>query len=314
MADTFPRQNARTQRFTLGAPRNFTLTTDGRAALFLRSKGPEDPVTCLWAIDVASGAERLLADPADLLADAAGAELPAAERARRERAREGAAGIVGYSADSSGWVLAFALAGRLYVVDSGNSDGSGALLLDTTEGVFDPRMSPDAQHVSYVVGDELHVVSTTDGAPGRVLAAEDGLTVSWGSAEFIAAEEMRRSRGHWWAPGGQRLVVARVDVAPVSEWHIADPAQPWREPVAVRYPAAGTPNATVELALVELSDGARTSVPWDRDLLPYLVDVTWRPEEPLTLVTSTRDQRRMVVFTVDPASGGAEVVAELTDP
>lgn len=310
MADTFPRQNARTQRFTLGAPRNFSLTHDDSKVVFLRSRGPEDPVTCLWSIDVASGEEQLLADPTELLADVAGAELPPAERARRERAREGAAGIVGYSADTSGRMLAFALAGRLYV-----HDGEGeARLLDTSEGVFDPRISPDGRHVSYVAGDELHVVSTVDGAAGRLLAGDDAPTVSWGSAEFIAAEEMRRGRGHWWSPDGDQLIVARVDIDPVDQWHIADPAQPWREPVPIRYPAAGTPNAVVELALLGLVDGARTPVPWDRDLLPYLVDVAWRPDEPLTLVTSTRDQRRMVVFTVDPITGAAEIAVELTDP
>ena len=55
MADTFPRQSARTQRFTLGAPRDVTVSALGDRVAFLRSSGPEDPVTSLWAIDLPDG-------------------------------------------------------------------------------------------------------------------------------------------------------------------------------------------------------------------------------------------------------------------
>ena len=310
MADTFPRQSARTQRFTLGAPRTFSTSADGSTVTFLRSRGPEDAVNCLWDKDVASGEETLRADPAALLADVGALELPAAERARRERAREGAAGIVGYSADLSGTSVAFALAGRLYVVAAGGPPR----LLETAEGVFDPRMSPDAMHVSFVIGDALHVVAVEKSVPVRLLIDEQVEGVSWGSAEFVAGEEMGRTRGHWWSPDGDRLVVARVDVTPVATWHIADPAQPWREPMRIRYPAAGAANADVGLSLVALAGGHRTAIDWDRDALPYLVDVTWNAGEPLTLVASSRDQLTMAVLTVDPESGASELVRELTDP
>ena len=83
--DSFPRLQARTARFTLGRPRSFTVAADGSRVLFLRSRGGTDRVTCLWSYDVATRTETLIADPLKLLAgdDA----VPAAERARRERAR-----------------------------------------------------------------------------------------------------------------------------------------------------------------------------------------------------------------------------------
>ena len=74
-ADTFPRQSARTQRFTLGAPRDVTVASDGTQLAFLRSAGPEDPVTALWALNLPDGVERCVADPRVLLADG-GDELP----------------------------------------------------------------------------------------------------------------------------------------------------------------------------------------------------------------------------------------------
>ena len=108
MTDSFPRRQARTRRFTLGAPRGFTISPDGDRVVFLRSRGGTDPVTCLWTLDLATGAERLVADPAAL--DSAGDEdLPPEERARRERSREQAGGIVGYATDRATSTVAFAL-------------------------------------------------------------------------------------------------------------------------------------------------------------------------------------------------------------
>ncbi|MHB1432596.1 MAG: S9 family peptidase, partial [Streptosporangiaceae bacterium] len=52
MTESFPRQQARTQNFSLGAPRSFQVSPDGRRIVFLRSKGGSDPVTCLWALDL----------------------------------------------------------------------------------------------------------------------------------------------------------------------------------------------------------------------------------------------------------------------
>ena len=123
MTDTFPRQNARTQRFTLGVPRSFQISPDGDRIVFLRSKGGSDPVTCLWLLDVASGTERLIADPAQL--GAAGAETDEAEKARRERSREQAAGIVAFGCDADVRLAVFGLAGQVYAADlTGAAGGS----------------------------------------------------------------------------------------------------------------------------------------------------------------------------------------------
>ncbi|HEY3485656.1 MAG TPA: S9 family peptidase, partial [Ilumatobacteraceae bacterium] len=89
MTDTFPRQYARTQRLSLGEPRDIAVSADGRRIIFLRSRAGDDPVNCLWVADSATGEARLIADPLDLLA-AGDDDLPADERARRERMRESA--------------------------------------------------------------------------------------------------------------------------------------------------------------------------------------------------------------------------------
>ncbi|NDD86974.1 MAG: S9 family peptidase, partial [Actinobacteria bacterium] len=98
-ADSFPRQYARTQRLTLGEPRNIVVSPDGKRVVFCRSSSGSDPVNSLWVYDVDSSTERLVVDARVTSNDSAPGESDL-ERARRERAREGAGGIVSYSCNA----------------------------------------------------------------------------------------------------------------------------------------------------------------------------------------------------------------------
>ncbi|MER0245082.1 alpha/beta fold hydrolase [Streptomyces sp. HSW2009] len=302
---SFPRQHARTQRFSLGAPRAFSVSPDGARVVFLRSRHGTDLSHLLWVLDVAEGREYPAADPAVLLGGA-GEELSAEERARRERSREGAAGVVGYATDGAVELAAFALSGRLFVAELRAGTTRELPLTGEPGPVVDPRPSPDGRHVAYAAGGALRVIDSA-GDGDRALAEPDGPGVSYGLAEFIAAEEMDRSRGFWWSPASDALLVARVDDSPVQRWWIADPANPDREPEQVAYPAAGTPNAEVTLVHLTL-DGARTEVVWDRERFPYLARVHWAADGPPLLLVHSRDQRTQRYLTVDPATGETRTV------
>ncbi|MGI5392943.1 prolyl oligopeptidase family serine peptidase [Streptomyces sp. CA-251251] len=307
-SDSFPKRHARTQRFTLGAPRSFTVAPDGSRVAFLRSGSGTDRANALWVLDVEEGGERVTADPRALLG---GAEehLSPEERARRERSREGGAGIVGYATDSAVELAAFALSGRLFAAEL---RAGTARELPAPGPVIDPRPSPDGRHVAYVAQGSLRVVGA-EGDEDRALAEPDAEGVTYGLAEFIAAEEMARSRGFWWGPESDRLLVARVDDTPVSRWWISDPAHPERDPHHVPYPAAGTANADVRLFVIGL-DGGRTEVLWDRARYPYLARVHWSAAGAPLLLVQARDQRSQLFLAVDTESGTTRMVHADEDP
>ncbi|HEU5416786.1 MAG TPA: prolyl oligopeptidase family serine peptidase [Streptosporangiaceae bacterium] len=320
MTDSFPRQQARTRRFSLGAPRSFQVSPDGGTVAFLRSRGGTDPVTCLWALDVATGTERLVADPVQLAGF--GAEDDEREKARRERARELARGVVGFATDDAFAVAAFTLAGRVYLARLGaasaaGGDGRGAVReLATQIPAADPRPDPSGARVAYACAGALRVIDIATGEDRAVAGPAGDPLVTFGVAEFIAAEEMRRTRGYWWAPDGSALLAARVDENPVQRWHIADPSRPEAPAREVRYPAAGTANADVTAVIAGL-DGQLTPVTWDTAALPYLVTASWGgPDGAATplLVVQSRDQRTLVLLAADPATGKTRIVRADTDP
>ena len=250
---------------------------------FLRSFAGDDPVMGLWVFDLPQARERLVFDPRQGGGD--DADLPPEERARRERARERAEGVVSYSTDRAVSVAAFSVGGRLYLADLVRG---GARRLPAVEPVFDPRLDPTGRRVGYVAERALHVIEV-DGED-RVLAGEDVPDVSWGLAEFVAAEEMARQEGFWWSPDGSRIAAARVDERDVRVWHIFDAVDADATPRSVRYPVAGTRNADVRLFVLDL-DGRRAEVGWDRERFEYLARVVWSEGRPLTVLVQSRDQR-----------------------
>ncbi len=304
---SFPRQWARTARFTHGEPRNFTASSDGRRLIFCRSGAGDDPVNSLWVFDLAAGVERLVADPRELLQSDEASELTDAERLRRERLRDQGGGVTSYATDAPATVAAFALAGRLFVAGliSGN-----ARELRVDGPVFDPRPDPMAQRVAYVSGDTVRI-GELDGRSWELIGPDPGETeVSWGSAEFIAAEEMGRHRGYWWSPDGTRIAVARVDNSPVQVWNLSDPTHPEQLATTHRYPAAGTDNAIVGLFIADVAGPLRTppvAINWDHDEFPYLAGVTWDGSG-LAVTVQSRDQRDLLLLLADPNSGDTTVV------
>ncbi|MGH3437232.1 MAG: prolyl oligopeptidase family serine peptidase [Sciscionella sp.] len=309
---SFPRLQARTQRFTLGTPRTFRVAPDGSRVVFLRSSSGVDARHNLYRLDPADGGETCVIDAAAVSGGVAEEVLPPEEKARRERSRTQAGGVTGYACDARVRVATVALSGKLYVADLG---GGGVREIAVPAPVIDPRPDPTGSRVAYVHGSGVRVHELDSGADRELVgrAENEGEDIRWGLAEFIAAEEMGRARGYWWSPEGDRLLVTRTDATSVPRWHIADPANPQRPPNTVAYPAAGTANVDVTLALVAL-DGARVDVTWDNTAFPYLSSVHWSAAGAPLLAVQSRDQRTMRVLAVDTVTGATSVLAEDTDP
>ena len=319
----FPRKKARTLRFSCGAPRSARVIADGSRALFLRSDGSEDTVTSLWmsVIDENGNAsEMLLADPRTLLADADAEDVPAEERARRERAREGGSGIVGYSTDASGNRVTFTINGQLFLTDIAvGVTRAIAIEEDELKPVLNPRISPDGQHVMYTTGTYLVNVDLADTAFDTAFGDDDceiGDAISvvasipqdgeWkiGLAEFAAGEEMDRYDGFWWSPDSKYVLFETYDESPEPIWHLSDSANPANPARSNRYPQALTANANVRLTLLELGfdndnccyGAIANEVQWDHETYEYLAAVSWTSgHEPIILVQDRLQQHDQVL-------------------
>src|SRR5262245_30430517 len=303
--DEFPRQIARTRGFSLGVPRSFSVSPEGERVAYIRTKSGDDPVSCLWVFDVPGAKERLVFDPGE---EEAERDLTEAERARRERMRERSSGVTAYATDEAVTRAVFSIGGPPFLADL--IEGS-ARELSAPGAVDDPRLDPAGERVAFVVDGALYLREIEGGY--RELAAPEEPDTFWGLPEFVAAEEMQRSRGYWWSPDGAKLIAAHVDERGVLLWHISDPTDPAAQPRAVRYPQAGTDDAVVTLWVFDAQSGDRVEVRWDHDRFPYLSRVHWGDGPPMVLV-QTRDQKTVQLLEVDDSTGETTLLAEHADP
>ena len=299
---------AATRGYTLGSPRPVALLPDGDV-LFLRT-GARSPVAELWELDAATKQIRKLASASDLVA-AEDIKLSAAEKARRERTRTSIRGIVAVQASDDGARLLIPLGAQVFVLDR----ASGASrALDLGAGYpDDPRLSPDGKRVGFVRDGDLWVVPADGGKPKR-LTRKDGPDATNGSAEFVAQEELDRTRGYWWSPDSSQLIYQRTDESKVDTLYVGDPGHPDQAPTPFRYPRAGTANADVKLGVIPVAGGRTTWIEWDRTAFPYLHDVQWPGSAAPSLVVLDRAQTVQRVLAVDVKSGKTKVLLEEKDP
>lgn len=173
--------------------------------------------------------------------------------------------MTSFATDDDMRAAALSLSGRLHVAD----------LVGARLGQGDRRRGggsspgPWTPPVAYVSGRSLRIAEL-DGSSWE-LAGEDDPEISWGSAEFVAAEEMSRLRGYWWSLDSQSIAACRVDNAPVHQWFIGTrPSRANRQ-----LPATPPPGAPTRWSRCTAIDGGSVGVMWDAAEYPYLTDVSW---------------------------------------
>lgn len=291
-------------------PRGLRFSPDGSRISFQRPRADDRTVLDLWAMDVADGRSYRLVDARALAPEEQ--PLSEAEIQYRERARIAYSGVVAYDWDEAGEALLVPLDGDIFYVQA--ADGAARRLMRTPEFETDARISPDGSTVSFIREQNLWLHSLDSGRE-RALTSEGGDTISWGVAEFVAQEEMRRYTGYWWSPDSQRIAVARIDESPVA---VVPRFGISAEGVAVseqRYPRAGTDNALVELWVIELATGERTRIDLGADTDIYLARVDWSKDgDTLYVQRQNRAQTVLDLLAADAESGDSRVLLSESAP
>ena len=284
-------------------PRALKLSPDGKLVTLLKPREDEKDRLDLWAVDTATGAQRMLVDSKKA---GTGADLSEAEKMQRERDRSvaGSSGIATYDWAPDGRNILVPVDGDLYLAAL---DGKVTRLTDTPEGELNGIVSPKGGYVSYVREGNFFV-QPIDGK-ARQLTNDASDMLSWGVAEFVAQEEMDRRTGYWWAPDEAHIAVARVDESPVGIVTRTAIGGEGTKVYQQRYPAAGTANALVDLYIMRPDGTRQTKVDLGPDRDIYLARVDWSKDgKTLYVQRENRDQTRLDLLAVDPRTGKAKVV------
>lgn len=284
-------------------PRALKISPDGSLITLLKPRVDDKERLDLWAIDSRTGAERMLVDSRKT---GSGADLSEAEKMQRERDRSvaGSTGIVSYDWSPDGKSILVPVDGDLYLA---GLDGNVTRLTHTSDGELNGVVSPKGGFVSFVRGGNLFVQPV--GGQERQLTQGASDTVSWGLAEFVAQEEMDRRTGYWWSPDDRMIAVARVDESPVGIVTRTAIGGEGTRVYQQRYPAAGSPNALVELHVMRPDGSGQVKVDLSKDADIYLARVNWSKDgRTLYVQRQSRDQKTLDLLAVDPLTGKARTV------
>ena len=284
-------------------PRLLKLSPDGRYASMLRPRTEDRERFDLWAMDTGTGQLRMLIDSTKI----GGGEISEAEKMRRERARVGGSkGIVEYEWAPDGRSVLAPVDGDLYLADV--STGAIRRLTNTPQTEIDSHVSEGGRYVSFVRDQNLVAIDLTSGAE-RPLTTEGKDTVTCGTAEFVAQEEMDRRTGTWWAPGDARVAVECYDESKVQVVTRAAIGANGTKTYDQRYPAAGTPNVIVTLWVIDPRTGRRVNVDLGADADIYLARINWSKDgRTLFVQRESRDQKRLDLLVIDAATGAGHVL------
>jgi len=281
-----------------------SLSPDGQLVAFLRSREDNVDVQDLWAAPTGEGEPYKLIDARALVPDAG--ELSEAEKARRERMRISARGVVEYSWDQQGRYILAPLEGDIFLAN--RADGKVRRLTETPDDEIDAKVSPKGSYVSYVRDQNLVVYDLASGKETPITDDGAGL-ITWATAEFIAQEEMDRDTGYWWSPDERYIALTRVDESSVDIVPRFEITGAGATMVEQRYPRAGRPNGVVELYVRDLQGGGRVKVDLGSNTDIYLARVDWAGDgKTLYVQRQSRDQKTLDLLSVDPTTGASRVI------
>jgi dipeptidyl-peptidase-4 len=284
-------------------PRLLKLSPDGRYAALLQPRKEDRERFDLWAMDTSTGKLRMLVDSTKI----GGGEISEAEKMRRERARVGGSkGIVEYEWAPDGTSILAPVDGDLYLADV--ATGAVRRLTSTLATEIDAHVSEGGRFVSFVRDQNLYAIDLASGAE-RALTTEGKGTVTCGTAEFVAQEEIDRRTGTWWAPNDSRVAVECYDEAKVQVVTRAAIGASGTKTFEQRYPAAGTPNVAVTLWLMNPDGTGRAKVDLGSDPDIYLARVDGAKDgRTLYVQRESRNQKRLDLLAVDPSTGASRPV------
>lgn len=260
---------------------------DGTRVTFLKSRTDEQNRFDLWQYEVATGKQSMLVD--SRLLEPEPVELSEEEKALRERQRiSGSVGITDYSWGSIDTILV-PIGGDLHLITLTKSGPVAKQLTHSDAFDYDARISPRGTYVSFVRNGAVYAIEVATGKETRLTpAADPDRAVSYGVAEFVAQEEMKRFTGYWWSPDERYVAFTEVDESDVDIIPRFDIEAGKVTVVEQRYPRAGRPNARVALYVNDLKKD-RTDRIFETGPDTYLARVYWTSSS-LWFLTVNRDQ------------------------
>jgi dipeptidyl-peptidase-4 len=176
------------------------------------------------------------------------------------------------------------------------------------------KLSPDGSKVGFVRDNDLYVSDLATGRETR-LTQDGGEQIINGTFDWVYEEELGLQDGWRWSPDGQRIAFWRIDQSPVRTFYmIQETDSLYSQPVALRYPKAGTPNPIAKIGVVSINGGATTWMDTGTNTEVLLARMEWAESPTEVIIQRTnRIQNRNDVLLADATTGRSRALFTESD-
>lgn len=279
-------------------PQNVQFSPDGKFLCYLFPRD-ESSVLELWRTRLETGEKTLWVTPPESTSSTS-----LAEDLRRQRERISWHGILSYQLVQDQLLIPYQ--GHTFL-----KRGEEPLeRLEGLDGVSDLTLMPDLSGVLFVRQGNIGWMDLVS-RETKMLTAGEGVT--YGLAEYVAQEELDRSRGYWVSPDSAWIALAEVDDSQVPIFPIVHEESSEVSLEEHRYPFVGQANAQVRIGVMPALGGNITWLAGDEPEA-YVGDVVWMKAGRVAVLWLSRDHRRLSWSSYDPVSGeGVEIYRETSE-
>jgi len=189
------------------------------------------------------------------------------------------------------------------------------LSLNDGKPVQEPRFSPDATKISFIVDNNLFYQDLNSGKITQITEHGVKNKVLNGLADWVYEEEFGHARLYEWTKNSADILFVKLVETDVSEIYIPMYGKSlYPTEMRYKYPKAGEKNSVASAHIYHLADGKKTKVNLDQFKNYYIPNViqTANADE-IVLITSQRTQNASDVLKVNTKTGEAKKLFTETD-
>ena len=199
--------------------------------------------------------------------------------------------------------------------DIKNLKSGKTISLNEGKAVLEPRFSPDATKISFIVDNNLFYQDLNSGKITQVTQHGVKNKVLNGLSDWVYEEEFGHARLYEWTKNSADILFVKLVETDVPEIYIPLYGKSlYPTEMRYKYPKAGEKNSVATAHIYQLSDGKKTKVNLDQFKNYYIPNViqTSNPDE-IVLITSQRTQNASDVLKVNTKTGQATKLFTETD-
>jgi len=181
------------------------------------------------------------------------------------------------------------------------------LSLNDGKPVQEPRFSPDATKISFIVENNLFYQDLNSGKITQITEHGVKNKVLNGLADWVYEEEFGHARLYEWTKNSADILFVKLVETDVPEIYIPIYGKSlYPNEMRYKYPKAGEKNSVASAYIYHLADGKKSKVNLDNFKNYYIPNVfqTANPDE-IVLITSQRTQNASDVLKVNTKTGQA---------